>query len=161
MTQNVNPDPVPTPTPAGGAPPGTSPLNFAVGPTAAYEGPPPDQDGKTMGMLAHLLGIFTGWVGPLVIWLVKRDTSPFVNDQGKEALNWEITVFIGGFVLGILWFLVIILSHVAHFLGFLICLLYPLFGLLWIVNLIFCIMGTMSANKGIAYRYPFSLRLIK
>jgi len=55
---------------------------------------PPGKDDCSMAMLAHLLAIFTGFIGPLIIWLVKKDTSRFVDQQGKEALNWAITVAI-------------------------------------------------------------------
>ena len=76
----------PAPAPAGGAPTGL----------VSAESP----DAKTMGMLAHLLVIFTGFIGPLIIWLIKKDQSPFVNQQGKEALNWGLTLMIGWVVKG-------------------------------------------------------------
>ena len=58
------------------------------------------KDQRTMGMLCHLLAFcgfvfpFGGIIAPLVLWLVKKDEMPFVNDQGKEALNFQITVAI-------------------------------------------------------------------
>lgn len=106
------------------------------------------QENKTMAMLAHLLGIVTGFVGALVIWLINKDKpdSSFVTDQAKEALNFQITIAIG-------WVAAIALSILL--IGFL---LYPI---LLIANLIFCIMAGMKANEGVAYRYPFALRLIK
>lgn len=99
-----------------------------------------------MAMLCHLLAILTGWVGPLIIWLIKKDQSAFINDQGKEVLNFQITIFIASIVCGLLTFVII---------G---CILLPI---VMICSLIFCIIGAMAANKGIAYRYPFALRLIK
>ena len=102
-------------------------------------------DEKSMAMLAHLLGIFTGFLGPLIIWLVKKDSSEFVNDQGKEALNFQITFVIAYIVCGLLTFVLI---------G---CFLMPV---VVICNIVFCIMGAVAANKGIRYRYPFALRLI-
>jgi len=106
------------------------------------------QDQKTMAMLAHLLGIFTGFVASLVIWLINKDKpdSAFVNDQAKEALNFQITMAIG-------WVAATALSLLL--IGFL------LFPVLLIANLIFCIMAGMKANEGVEYRYPFALRLIK
>jgi len=98
------------------------------------------------GMLAHLSGIIFGFVGPLVIWLIQKETMPFVNDQAKEALNWQITLVIGFVAAGVLSFVGI---------GFI---LYPALAIL---NLVFCIMGGMKANEGTAYRYPFSLKLVK
>src|SRR3546814_17569884 len=72
--------------------------NRTVGPAAGSEGP--DADQRTCAMFCHLAALsvlFTG-VGfvlvPLVVWLIKRDDMPFVDDQGKEALNFNITVFL-------------------------------------------------------------------
>jgi uncharacterized Tic20 family protein len=106
------------------------------------------QEQKTMAMLAHLLGIVTGFVGALVIWLINKDKADagFVVDQAKEALNFQITIAIG-------WCAAVALSILL--IGFL---LYPI---LLIGNLILCIMAGMKANEGVAYRYPFALRLIK
>lgn len=112
-----------------------------------YAGPAATQDDKTMAMLAHLLAIVTGFVGPLVIWLIKKDQSPFVNDQGKEALNFEITIAIG-------WVAIFILSRLT-------CFAHLLFPALFICNLVFCLMAALKAKDGIAYRYPFALRLVK
>ena len=134
--------------PAGTPPPQGQPLNYtSPGQTVnVYTGPAPDSDSRTMAMLCHLLGILTGPIGPLVVWLLKKDTSPFVDDQGKEALNFQITVLIGWVIAGVTTFICI---------G-------PLIALaVFVVNLIFCIMGAMKANSGIAYRYPLNIRFIK
>ena len=106
------------------------------------------QDQKTMAMLAHLLGILTGFLGPLIIWLINKDKpeAAFVNDQAKEALNFQITlliVYIVGIVLSII--LIGIFINLAA----------------WIACLVFSILGGMKANEGVEYRYPFALRLIK
>jgi uncharacterized Tic20 family protein len=111
-----------------------------------YAGPEPDKDSKMMAMLAHLLGIPLGPIGPLIIWLIKKDQSPFVNDQGREALNFQITLLIGYIIGG---------ATIALCVGMLIV---PAIA---IISLIFCIMGALKANQGIAYRYPFAIRLIK
>lgn len=134
-------------------PPSAAPIDYGSAQSVPpYSGPAPDQDSKTMGMLAHLLGIFTNWLGPLIIWLIKREQSPFVNDQGKEALNWQLTIFIAYFVLAVCRiFLPSLIGCVLTI---------AMFGA-WIVNVIFVIQGAMAASKGIAYRYPFALRLIK
>jgi uncharacterized Tic20 family protein len=55
------------------------------------------QDAKNMGMLCHLLGLLTSFVGPLILWLIQKDKMPFVDHQGKEALNFQITVLIAYF----------------------------------------------------------------
>jgi uncharacterized Tic20 family protein len=98
-----------------------------------------------MALLAHILGFLLSVIGPLVIWLIKKDESAFVDDQGKEALNFQITMLIGYVVSGALTMAVI---------G---CVLLPI---VLLVDLIFSIMAALEANKGVRYRYPFALRLI-
>jgi uncharacterized Tic20 family protein len=111
----------------------------------------PSEEERQWALFAHLAA-FSGFVipfgsiiGPLVIWLIKKDTMPFVNDQGKEALNFNITVAIA---LAISWVLVFLL------IGFV---LLPAVAIFWLV---FVIIGTIKAHEGVAYRYPFILRLI-
>lgn len=106
----------------------------------------PSKDDCNIAMLAHLLGIFTGFIGALVLWLVKKDESSFISDQAKEALNFQITIAIAFFVSWILAFVLI---------GML------LIPVLVVVNLVFCILGAVAASKGQAYKYPFALRLVK
>lgn len=103
-------------------------------------------DDRTMAMLAHLLGIFTGFVGALIIWLVKKDQSKFVDANGKEALNFQLTMAIA-------WVIAVVTSFFC--IGFFIML-----GII-VIDLIFCIKGAMAANSGQIYRYPVCLRLIK
>jgi uncharacterized Tic20 family protein len=119
---------------------------------------------RQMAMFAHLSallgGIVTaGWagsigcfIGPLVIWLMKKDTMPFVDDQAKEALNFNISVAIIFFVLWILTFMT---------LGIGIVLTGPLMILVGVAWLVFTIIAAMKANQGERYRYPFTLRLVK
>lgn len=131
-------------------PPTTTPDNYAppnAMAAAPYAGPPATADDKTMAMLAHLLAIVTGFIGPLIIWLIKKDQSPFVSDQAKEALNFEIT-------LAIAWVVIFIL-------GMLTCFAHLLYLPLLVLNLVFCLMAGLKAKDGIAYRYPFALRLVK
>jgi uncharacterized Tic20 family protein len=99
-----------------------------------------------MAMLAHLLGILIGFLGPLIIWLIKKDQSPFVDDQGKEALNFQITLIIG---------------YVIGGATSVICIGFVILPAVWIAGLILAIMGAMAASKGEAYRYPLTLRLVK
>ena len=70
-------------------------LDYAPPRSHVYAGPEPTADDRNMATLAHVLSIFTWFVGPLVIWLVKKDTSPFAADQAKESLNFQITCLIG------------------------------------------------------------------
>ena len=132
--------------PPPGTPPPGAPLNYSTPPGGAYMGPTPDKDSMTMAMLCHLLAIFTGFLGPLIIWLMKKDTSPFVDDQGKEALNFWITLTI----------ILVICGATAVF-----CVPAIIGGVAWVCGLVFSIMGAMKANQGIAYRYPINFRFIK
>ena len=119
---------------------------------------------RQWAMFAHLSelagGIITaGWagsigcfIGPLVIWLMKRDTMPFVGDQAKEALNFNITV-------AIIFFALFVLTLVTLGIGALLTV--PLMILVGIAWLVFTIIAAMKANNGERYRYPLTLRLVK
>jgi uncharacterized Tic20 family protein len=107
----------------------------------------------TWGMAAHLaaFAFFTmipgaNVLGPLVVWRAKKDAMPFVADQGKEALNFNITVLIA-FVVS--W--VLTLVKIGY-------LLLAVVAAGWLV---LTILACIEANKGVAYRYPFTLRLIR
>jgi uncharacterized Tic20 family protein len=110
------------------------------------------QDERTWGMAAHLSSL-AGFVipvggnvlGPLVVWLIKKDSMPFVAEQGKEALNFNITVAIAAIISFILMAVVI---------GFL------LIAVVFVGWLVFTIQAAIDTNKGESYRYPFTLRLI-
>lgn len=108
-------------------------------------GPRRGTDDTTMAMLAHLLGLLVSWVGPLIIYLMKKDESPYVRDQAAEALNFQITMFIRYMIAGVLTVVLIGL------------LLLPV---VWLVSLIFHIQAAIATNKGENYRYPFAIRLI-
>lgn len=97
------------------------------------------QDDRTMAMIAHILGIPTGFLGPLIIWLIKKDQSKFVANQAFQALIFQVAITIGYFIAGILTMVVI---------G---ALLFPIFG---IISLIFGIIAAMAANRGEWYSYP-------
>jgi uncharacterized protein len=131
-------------------------------PAGVESGIPAEQ--RQWAMFAHLsalLGGFVtaGWagsigcfIGPLVIWMVKKETMPFVDDQAKEALNFNITVAIVFFAL----FLMTLLT-----LGIGIVLTLPLMIVVGLAWLVLTIIAAMKANQGESYRYPFALRLIK
>ena len=110
------------------------------------------KDDRTWGMLAHLSALsgfvvpFGNILGPLVVWLAKRDGSAFVDDQGKEALNFQITVMIAAVVSGIL---VLVLVGI---------LMLVVVGVAWLV---LSIVAGVKANEGQRYRYPLTLRLVK
>jgi len=113
---------------------------------------PPEEvskEDKNLGMLTNLLSIL-GFVPPLVIWLIKKGKSPFVEDQAKEALNWEIGITIGIVACAIL--------SGFSYIGW-------IFGLsriaIGVLNLVFCIKGAMAASNGVRFRYPWTLGLVK
>ena len=105
----------------------------------------PSNDDRNLAMLSHLLGVFTGFIGALILWLVKKDESGFVGENAKEALNFQITMIIGYFAACILkWVLI----------GWF------LLPLLFIANIVFCILGAVAASKGALYKYPLAIRLL-
>lgn len=105
------------------------------------------QEDRTIALITHLSGIIASFIVPLIIWLINKDKpeKSWITGQAKEALNFQITIILA-------WFVAIVLSFVA--IGFL---LYPV---IWIGNLVFCILAGVAANKGEDYRYPVSIRLI-
>jgi hypothetical protein len=108
------------------------------------------------GHLSALSGLVTGGVGnivgPLVIWLVKKDTMPFASEQAKEALNFNITLLIASLALVVL---------TVATLGLGIVLTMPIGIALFVAWLVLTVMAAIRVNDGGAYRYPFTLRLIK
>lgn len=148
MTEG-NQIPPPTPHDPGiGTPPTSLPYQTPGGSgyPGPYVGPAPTKDDQMMGMLAHLLSIFLGFLGPLIIWLIKKDQSQFVDDQGKEALNFQLVMLIALLVGG---------ATICLGIGLIIM------PAVWVCTIIFGIMGALEANKGVAYRYPFNIRFIK
>ncbi len=129
-------------------------------PTSTSEGAAsPSAEERTWALAAHL-SAFTGFVtgglgcvlGPLVVWLIKRDTMPFASDQAKEALNFNITLFILGCVL-------VLFSIVTLGIGLLLA--WPVGIAAFVAWLVLTILAAIKANEGVAYRYPFTLRLVK
>ena len=114
--------------------------------------PTPSYEVRQGAMLCHLaafLGFvfpFGSVIGPLILWQMKREVDPFIDDQGKEALNFQITVAIAWMVCFVLAFAIIGLF---------------LMTALVIATVVLTIIGSIKANKGIAYRYPFAWRLVK
>ncbi len=115
-------------------------------PQDAESGTAVTKDAQNMSMIAHLLGIVLGVIGPLIIYLVKKDDHPFIEAQSREALNFQITVLIA-------WFVAFVLTFV--FIGIL------LIPVILIGNLVFCIIAALTVSKGEPYRYPIALRLLK
>jgi uncharacterized protein len=108
----------------------------------------PTSDERTFAILSHILAIVPGIgiFGPLVIWLIKKDESPFVEANAKESLNFQLTMLIAYVVS---WILVIVLIGVM------------LFFVIWVLNIVLVIVASVKTSENKIYRYPFNLRLIK
>jgi len=105
----------------------------------------PDEE-KMWAIGAHLGALVLGFVAPLVVWLVFKDRSAFLNRHGKEALNFQISLMIYLAVSFVLWLIII---------GIVIT-----FGLL-IAAVIFMVLATIKAANFEDYRYPATIRFIK
>jgi uncharacterized protein len=130
--QSSDPNVPPTPPqPAGQQPVTAAPLS-------------PEQDIQ-WGSFAHLGGIL-GFLPALIIWLVFKDRGSFTNTEGKEALNFQITLVFGYIISGIL--VVVLIGAILAW-------------VVWIAGVVFSIIAFLQAKDGKHYRYPFAIRLIK
>jgi len=98
-----------------------------------------------MAILTHILGLLTGFLGPLVLYLVVKPEDVFAREHAKEALNFQITLVIGFIVSFVLVFILI------GILGLIV---------LGLMDLIFSIMGAVAASNEQEFRYPVSIRFI-
>ncbi|GJQ29435.1 MAG: orotate phosphoribosyltransferase [Phycisphaerae bacterium] len=105
---------------------------------------------RTYSMFTHLsllaVHIFVPVVAALVMWLIKREQSPFVDDHGKEAINFQISL--------VIYF---VASLCLSFCGVGVVLAIAVYAL----GLIGMVMGAMAAYKGRYFRYPMTMRLVK
>lgn len=115
----------------------------------------PTQDEKTLGMVVHLLAIVTGFVGVVILWILKKDDSKFIDYHARESLNFMISISIYGLALSAA---TIVIGFLTFGIGAV--LLMPLVFVLVIGSLVLEIMACMAANRGEYHRYPFTLRLI-
>ncbi len=137
-----------------------SPLPQDPQPSSTEPGMPPavtpvetNKDARLWGMLCHLsafaafvLPALGSIIGPLVVWLIKKNEYPFVDRNGKESLNWQITMMIGFLISAPLTCIGI---------GFFTA------GALAVVDIVFTIIAAIKANDGLDYKYPWSIKLIK
>jgi len=146
-----------TPAPEASTPP-APPTTPAPQPMAVGPAPMLESSARNLAMWTHLAAILTwlisipGIAGALVFWLVGKDRSALVDHNGKESVNFQLTVLatlVGGVILGI----------VTLGLGFLIVI--PVWVIGAIVALIFQIQGAAAANRGEYYRYPINWRMIR
>jgi uncharacterized protein len=117
-----------------------------------YALPELTSDAKNWAVICHLsallgvpLPLVGHVVGPLVVWMLKKDDHPFIDDQGKEAVNFQISMAIYMLVAGLMICIVIGIA---------------LLPILWVTNLVFVIIAAVAASRGEAYRYPMTIRLI-
>jgi uncharacterized Tic20 family protein len=102
-------------------------------------------DEKNIATVTHLGGTVFSFIPALIVWILKKDDSAYIAAQAKEALNFQITVLIAQFIAGILAFILI---------GFV------FMGIIWLANIVLCIIAAISTSKGENYRYPLTLRLV-
>jgi uncharacterized Tic20 family protein len=102
-------------------------------------------DQRGMAALAQVLAIFTGFLGPLVIWFMARPDQPFVKHHAAESLNFQITVTIAAFVSALL---ILVLIGIV------------LLPVVLIGAFVLEIVAAVAANRGEWYRYPVNLRLV-
>ncbi len=125
-----------------------------VGQTTNPGVPPGQKEERNWALAAHLSSLSSfvgipGFIGPLVIWLVKKDEMPFAAAQAKEALNFQITLFI--YVVACM---VMVLTVIGALIGI------PALIALGIVEIVFTIIASVQAGEGKSYRYPMTIRLI-
>lgn len=139
----------------------TNPAPSAISPTRADppDGPlpPVDAEARRWAMIAHLsaliglagngIGFF---LGPLIVWALKKDAHPYIDRHGKEAMNFQLSVIIAGAVAVALAFTIV---------GILIAI--PLLILVAVMAVVFPIVAAIRVNDGHDYRYPLSWRLIE
>ncbi len=111
------------------------------------------KDARMWAMICHLAGLagmiipaVGNIVGPLIIWQIKKDEYPFVDEQGKEAVNFQISMTIYGLISAVLIF---------------VCVGIFLLAAVGVVDLVFLLVAAVKANNGQSYRYPLTIRFIK
>lgn len=133
--------------PGPGMPPGQYPQH-----PGGYQQPSPygqqrpgGSDDQTMALIAHLGGLLTGFIAPLIIYLMKKDESAFARHHAVEALNFQITMFIAMMVSAVLMFVIIGLFTMM---------------IVAVVDVVFCVLAAVAANRGEWYRYPINIRMV-
>ena len=120
-------------------------------PTAARQADH-DKNARNLAVLCHLFGLLGliippgNVIGPLLIWLLKKEEHPFIEEQGREALNFQIT-----FTIAMMASVFLALVYVGLF----------LLAILGTVDLILIIMASSAASRGENYRYPFSIKFLQ
>lgn len=129
-------------------------------PPPPYETPPPlgtgmnQSDERLWAMLAHLSSIVASFLGglsllgPLIVWLIYKDKSSYVDYHGKEALNFQI-------LMSVIFVACVFGGIITCGVGFVVL------PIVWVVDVVLVIIAGIAANNGEMYRYPFNWRLVK
>jgi len=104
--------------------------------------PETSRDARNMAMLCHLLGIF-GFFAPLIIWLTERDKHRFVDEHGRETMNYQVSFMI--------YLAALCVTIIGAF----------LVPVLLIVHVVFSIIGAIRASRGEAWHYPIAISFLK
>lgn len=121
----------------------------------------------TWGMLCHIAGLAGSFVlptvghivGPLIFWLLKKDTDRFVDDQGREALNFQISMTIYALVLGVGAFFAALACAILVGIPFLFAII-ALAGVMYIAEIVLVIIAAIESYRGVRYRYPMIIRFL-
>lgn len=112
-----------------------------------------NKDARLWATIAHLSGLLLHVIppvgqilGPLIVWIIKKDEHRFVDDQAKEALNFQISMTLYAIIPAFLCLFIIGI---------------PLLILWWIFDVVLTIIAAVKANEGVAYRYPATIRFVK
>lgn len=113
-------------------------------------------DERNWAMLCHLSALL-GFVlvpsanifAPLIVWLVKRNDSPFIDEHGRESVNFHLSLWIYGLVSSLLIFTVVLIP-----------LVFLIWGAIYLGGLVYSIIAGLKASNGEHFRYPLTMRLI-
>jgi uncharacterized Tic20 family protein len=106
---------------------------------------PVNENERLLAVLSHALTLITGFIVPLIIYILKKDESAFVKEHAKESLNFQLTLLIAYIISFLLIFIIIGIV------------LLPLIGL---IQLVLVVVATINAADNKHYRYPFCIRFI-
>lgn len=116
---------------------------------------PPTHEERNLAIIAHLSGCagvlgmgLVGFIGPLVIYLLKKESSPYIEVQAKEALNFQITIFLIQVACG---------AVAAISCG----VLFPIVFVPMLLQVVFSVIAALAVRDGTNYRYPFNFRLLQ
>ncbi|RPD47446.1 MULTISPECIES: DUF4870 domain-containing protein [Chitinophagaceae] len=101
---------------------------------------------RLLAVLSHVLTLFFSFVAPLIIYLIKKDESPFVREHAKESLNFQITLAI---------------AYIVSFILMIVLIGILMLMVIGVVHLVLVIVATVKAAENKMYRYPFCIRLIR